>query len=221
MKLLVTLSLILLCLITIPAQADDTPLPADLRTAFSTALEINASAVTETAEHPIGKLWASTRLHSILIGAWGHGADSEGAVVLTRRCGDGRCSAHVLKLGKVSRPAVAALVDLEGDGGELTAEEWEKVLEPTRSETAKRPALLLRVQHVEPPPSKHRGIGLLLYPLQSDTPVWTFTAAVHDGDKIIQRNKKLIFEKGLGPVLDIVTDETRFRWDDGIYKPLK
>ncbi|MFH1531354.1 MAG: hypothetical protein ABIK09_11565 [Pseudomonadota bacterium] len=214
-------SLLLLCSLVPRARADDTPLSADLRTAFATAAGVAASAVTEVADHPVGGLWASTGFHSILIGAWGQGPDSESALVLTRPCGEGRCTARVQKLGKVSAPALVALVDLEGDGGELTELEWEEVLEPARSTTAKRPALLLRIRHATPPPSRQWAVALLLYPLESATPIWDFTARVHDGAKSTQRNLKVTFEKSPGPVLDIVTDETRFRWDEGLYKPLK
>jgi len=221
MRFIVPLTLLILCSLATQARAEDAPLSTDLRTAFSAATGVDVSSVTEVSEHPMGKHWASTELHSVLIGAWNVGGSSEGAVVLTRRCGEGRCAAHVLKLGKAARPAVVALVDLEGEGGELTELEWEKVLEPARSTTAKRPALLLRIHHADPSPSKQWGIALLLFPLKADAPIWDFTARVHDGDKSTQRNLKVTFERGLGPVLDIVTDETRFRWDEGLYRPLK
>lgn len=208
-------------LVSVTAQADDAPLSKDLRVAFATGAGVAAAAVTEVAEHPFGPLWASTKLHSVLIGAWTGAQGSEAAVLVTRACGDGRCAAQVLKLGRASRPAVVALVDLEGEGGEITEEEWEGILEPIRDETAKRPALLLRLDHVAPPPSTRRGVGLLLYSLQARALVLDLTAKVSDGAKTTPQNRKLVFEKGLGPVLDVVTDEARFRWDDGAYKPLK
>jgi hypothetical protein len=212
---------VLIALLAVPAQAGDAPLSTDLRTAFATAAGVTAAAVTEVAEHPFGTNWASTKLHSVLIGAWVGDRGSEAALVVTRRCGDGRCAAQVLKLGRASQPAVVALVDLEGDGGEITENEWEAVLEPIRDETATRPALLLRLHHAAPAPSTQRGLGLLVYSLGTNALVWDRTARVSEGGKTATQSRKLVFERGPGPILDIVTGGARFRWDDGTYKPLK
>jgi hypothetical protein len=212
---------ILLLALPSPARADDTPLSSNLRSAFAAATGVPASIVTEAAEHPIGRLWASTGLHSILVGAWDTADGSVGAVALTRRCGDGRCLARLLPLGPCLHPAVVALVDLEGEGGELVEADWEQVYEPARDRTDARPALLLRMYRAAPPPSKERRTELRLYPLLHRSPVWVFDARIHDGTRSTTRYAALTFVGGPLGRVEIQVDDLRFGWIDGKLRPLR
>ncbi len=213
--------LLLLLALPSPTQADDAPLSSNLRVAFATAAGVPAAAVTEAAEHPIGTLWASTGLHSILVGAWDGPNGSEGAIALTRRCGPGRCLAEVTPLGRGLHPAVVALVDLEGDGGELVEADWEQVYEPVRDQTEARPGLLIRVYQAAPPPSQDRRTQLRLYPLLQRSPIWSVDVRINDGTRSTTRHRTLTFERGSLGRVEVQAGELRFGWMDGKLRSLK
>ena len=212
---------LLLLALPSPTHADDTPLSSNLRVAFATAAGVPAAAVTEAAEHPIGTLWASTGLHSILVGAWDGPDGSEGAVALTRRCGDGRCLAEVVPLGPGLHPAVVALVDLEGDGGELVEADWEQVYKPARDRTGTRPRLLVRIYQATTPPSKERRTQLRLYPLRQRSPIWSFDTRINDGTRSTTRHRSLTFETGALGRVEVQVGDVRFGWTDGKLRPIR